>query len=428
MPADRRELRAELQRRRQSFPIRVVLAATGEELLAELCVRPHETIGELGRRLEALGLASSTSRLTVVNHLVEDVTMTSRLTLRELGLTAGDTLEVLRVQKRLLVSSSFDRTIRLWDFWSPSGQECEVVMHTDRAPVCMSADVASERLLVGFAEGSLELMSLRARDFGQRLKVYAGHPSAITTVAALWSDGLAVSAGPDSLVMCWDLAESEPLHRLKFHTDQILRVMAGRTPDARLLAASASADGVCVLWDLRQGQKLHKMTEESGKAGVRAGVMSVAVDWSSLRALTGLDTGYLRLWQLHADDDRGTVLRTLSGHRRHLAPAAVWTVSASWASTCMQQELVLSGGADAKLRLWDLGTGAQLCELLGHAAVIWGVSVDWQAGVLVSCSHDGTLRVWELQEHQGQGESHWTGRCNQVLDGHSKSVVCCVLP
>ena len=68
-----------------------------------------------------------------------------------------------------------------------------------------------------------------------------------------------------------------------------------------------------------------------------------------------------------------------------------------WAITVSQDgSLVFAGGEDQRARLFDLKTGKQLQEFVGHTGTIWGVALlpDGKHGV--TGSWDESLRVWDL--------------------------------
>ncbi|KAH9989898.1 WD40-repeat-containing domain protein [Russula compacta] len=74
--------------------------------------------------------------------------------------------------------------------------------------------------------------------------------------------------------------------------------------------------------------------------------------------------------------------------------------------------LVVSGGCDKDVRVWDVRTGLTLYVLRGHTSTVRCLKVLHNRPVAVSGSRDGTLRVWDVQR----------GRMLRVLVGHSSSV------
>ncbi|KAL6781451.1 hypothetical protein ACKKBG_A11200 [Auxenochlorella protothecoides x Auxenochlorella symbiontica] len=64
--------------------------------------------------------------------------------------------------------------------------------------------------------------------------------------------------------------------------------------------------------------------------------------------------------------------------------------------------LLASGGADGSLRLWCPATGACLGKTpAAHAGRVISLAHDASAGLLASCSQDGSLAVWRLDSSAG---------------------------
>ncbi|KII86052.1 hypothetical protein PLICRDRAFT_56515 [Plicaturopsis crispa FD-325 SS-3] len=76
--------------------------------------------------------------------------------------------------------------------------------------------------------------------------------------------------------------------------------------------------------------------------------------------------------------------------------------------------LVVSGGCDKVLRVWDVRSGYCIYVLHGHTSTIRCVKVLHNRPIAVTGSRDSTLRVWDIQK----------GRMLRLLLGHSLSVRC----
>ncbi|TFK75057.1 WD40 repeat-like protein [Pluteus cervinus] len=96
-------------------------------------------------------------------------------------------------------------------------------------------------------------------------------------------------------------------------------------------------------------------------------------------------------------------------------PASKWNdmccASQGWGQP---NALVVSGGCDKVLRVWDIQTGYCIYALPGHTSTIRCIRVLHNRPIAVTGSRDSTLRVWDVQR----------GRCLRVLSGHSGSVRC----
>ncbi|KAG8922003.1 hypothetical protein FRC02_012216 [Tulasnella sp. 418] len=95
----------------------------------------------------------------------------------------------------------------------------------------------------------------------------------------------------------------------------------------------------------------------------------------------------------------------------HLKPSDVCNTSIGWGQNT---SLVVSGGCDRDLRVWDLHNGYCLYALKGHTSTIRCLKVLDGRPIAISGSRDATLRVWDIQK----------GRCLHILSGHTNSVRC----
>ncbi|KAJ4474959.1 WD40 repeat-like protein [Lentinula aciculospora] len=76
--------------------------------------------------------------------------------------------------------------------------------------------------------------------------------------------------------------------------------------------------------------------------------------------------------------------------------------------------LVVSGGCDKVVRVWDIRSGYCIYVLRGHTSTIRCIKVLHNRPIAVSGSRDNTLRVWDVQR----------GRSLRILAGHTASVRC----
>jgi WD40 repeat protein len=122
---------------------------------------------------------------------------------------------------------------------------------------------------------------------------------------------------------------------------------------------------------------------------------------------SGGGDGTVRLWETTT----GRPLATLKGHT-----GGVWGVALS-----ADGRLLASGGGDGIVRLWSLadtrdhgenmlgmqeaGGGQLLATLKGHTGVVRGVALSADGRLVISGGYDGTVRLWESS----------TGTCLRTL-------------
>ncbi|EXJ89518.1 F-box and WD-40 domain-containing protein CDC4 [Capronia epimyces CBS 606.96] len=105
--------------------------------------------------------------------------------------------------------------------------------------------------------------------------------------------------------------------------------------------------------------------------------------------------------KIHVFNTVGEHQKTLKGH-----VMGVWAM-VPW------DDILVSGGCDRDVRVWDMSTGKSLHTLRGHTSTVRCLKMS-DANTAISGSRDTTLRIWDLT----------TGMCKNVLVGHQASVRC----
>ena len=77
-----------------------------------------------------------------------------------------------------------------------------------------------------------------------------------------------------------------------------------------------------------------------------------------------------------------------------------------------------SGSADKKIKIWlcNSNGGKNDCiqTLTGHAGWIKSIEITCNENHLLSCSHDKTIKLWNLED----------GTCVRTFQGHTEYVYC----
>ncbi|KAJ5641137.1 hypothetical protein N7528_000762 [Penicillium herquei] len=105
--------------------------------------------------------------------------------------------------------------------------------------------------------------------------------------------------------------------------------------------------------------------------------------------------------KIHVYNTNGDNQKTLLGH-----VMGVWAM-VPW------DDILVSGGCDREVRVWNMATGAAIHLLRGHTSTVRCLKMS-DRNTAISGSRDTTLRIWDLA----------TGTCRNVLVGHQASVRC----
>ena len=241
----------------------------------------------------------------------------------------------------------------------------------------------------------------------------AGCHSAPVSGLAVAPDGSILSAGGNTICK-WDAANGKQTRAFKGHTARVVRLAVHKS-----LLVSSSDDGTVRVWNLATGQESCCFEDSESRAELRG----VAVTPDASHVVVGAVDHTVRVWDV-ASGRRVAILRGHTAPVGHVAvtPDGLHVVSCSEDETVRMWELrtgketrvfeghgsrvlcvavtpessVLTGSSDGSVRVMDVGSGKQVRDLMGNSAPVCGVSLTPDGAHVVSCSVDGTVRVWSV--------------------------------
>lgn len=255
----------------------------------------------------------------------------------------------------MLLSGSFDNTIRIWDV--KTGQEFQRFQSHN----VLTLDISPDGRTVVAASSQAKSVQLWDLTSGLELHRYSA-----PDVNGIWSvtlspDGRDIVAGAgmggtigdmtwnhNADIIVWDRHTGQELRRLQGHT--IPAASLDFSPDGRTLlsgsccswiANDGTTDGTARLWNWQTGQEIQRFS--------------------------------------YGDYD---LLGVFSPDGRTAMFHASYT---SW------------GAADPFLRLVDVQTGQTLRQLYGHTSGIMGGAYTQDGHTFISVSYDGTIRLWDVE-------------------------------
>lgn len=326
-----------------------------------------------------------------------------------------------------LITGEADGIVRLWDVDSIGQRDELTTLRGHERPVTMIGFSPGRSMVISSSvDRTLRLWNLQTRRLAG---VLLGHADNITALA-VHPDGLHVaSASRDATVRIWDIDQGEVVALWHAEKREKLYIRTVTYSPDGLLLASGADDGRIRIWDARFGRLLHdfaahddKLLEiaftPDGKLLASAAGQLIKLwrvdDWTLARTLAGHRKGVFQIQfspdgrsLLSASDDKTVRLwdvesgKELADALEHASP--VWSVdfTADAAS-------IVSGCEDWTVHLWRIETGAGKTKFGRHEVLqladgpVWHVAFG-QYGkepVLGIAGQDRTIRVLNMQRYQ----------------------------
>jgi hypothetical protein len=200
---------------------------------------------------------------------------------------------------------------------------------------------------------------------------------------ALSPDGKKLaSGGCDRVAHVWGLsggvAGAKLEQSVENHADWVFGVAF--TADGKRLA-TASRDKTAKVWDLAAKESVLTFPDHQQP------VYGVALKPDGKVGYSVGEDNQLRTWNA-AGDQAGKQVRTSGGHGK-----AVLRLVAH-----PKQPLLVTCSADQTVRVWNADTGAAVKTLGGHTDYVYAVALSPDGGLVASGSFNGEVRVWKVAD------------------------------
>lgn len=368
-----------------------------------------------------------------------------------------DRVYAVKFRERVLATGSADGTVRLWD---PVSGACRRVLGIHDSGVWpVVLDATGSLLATGDADGVVTVWDTAT---GAPLHRLPGHSAPVYTVAFTADNATLVTGDASAAVRLWDLATGRLLGALPGHRGAVFR--ARFSPDGTLLATGDMGDGragTVRVWDVAGRRVLHTFSGHAGRvytldfhpggrflvsgdtegevrlwdlaAGAGAGVLGgcrgavyqVLFDPEGTLLAAGDSQGVVRLWRVAPEADpiavpltrqpaehRGSVW--VCKFRRHAEGAAGAAASGGSAGLAPETgSLLVTGGNDGVVRLWDPATGQGRRILRGHGRRIGTLSFSADSSLLAAGGNDGVVRLWHTPS--GRRLRELAGRSDRLV-------------
>ena len=231
---------------------------------------------------------------------------------------------------------------------------------------------------------------------GQVIRPIKAHDDTVEAVA--FAGNQVISAGNDEKVCVSDFSTGQKLGSLTEHVGRCLAVAVPtktNPQDGGLLFATGGADKMLKIWDAEKRRVVVNFDQ------CQSTVWCVAALMQPGRFVAGSGDGAIRVFGVRADgrarNDKEPAPRT--GFQGQAFGGAheggVYAITAA-----ANGQLLASGGADHKVKVWNLGRNRMEKEFTDAQGDVWGVAISPNSQLLAAASVDGHVRVYDLLQNQ----------------------------
>jgi WD40 repeat protein/serine/threonine protein kinase len=300
---------------------------------------------------------------------------------------------------RLLATTSFDKTTRIWDI--DTHQLIKLLFTPNRSPGQLNslAFAPDGGLLAGVDEQGIVLWRTGTWEVLRFLEAPT-RPNHWDNRLAFSHNGRRLLFRAMSGVKVWDTANWELL------TNECVPISGGlssglmaATADGRLLAMTVDPHNV----ELRAFQS-HRTIQ---RLYVGLEPMALAFSPNGNLLAEGTSDGSARIWETESAQ-----------------LLAEWKAHSSWLlgmAFSPNGDVLATSGADQLIQFWDVrqllrrgvtNAPANLRTLKGHRDQVWGLAFSNDGKTLASCGEDGTAKLWDLP--QSSSTAGFTQEVDQV--------------
>jgi WD40 repeat protein/serine/threonine protein kinase len=274
---------------------------------------------------------------------------------------------------KFLACAAEDMTVKVWDFSQP-GEPREPFTRLNAGTVVA---LSSDGRLLAWA-GRDETVTIY--DLGkQSIWRHLEHKGKVLCVAFSADDKWLASGGwGEKPARVWDLASGRESASFGEDLDRVVAVAF--SPTNQYLAAATR--NTAWVWDFRTREERHKLRGDTGLC------TSVAFDREGLQLAATYDNGTVSIWDL-------TDGRALFSARRHSDLAASVAFS-----PVDSGRIAFTKGNEVAVERWKETVGPEVRSLSGHLAGVRGLAFSRDGQTLVSADTRGLIKEWEPAAHQ----------------------------
>ena len=282
--------------------------------------------------------------------------------------------------QRFLISVSWDRTLKIWDF--ARGTLINTVEAHDQGILALAVTGNGDyHLATGGFDQTVKLWTL-ARD-GSNLElnqIFLGHLGSIHSLdfAPRWH--FLVSGSYDQTLKQWNLEQENE----EFSSyDSLGAIYALAVAPNQDFIAAAGGDGTVTLWQLGSGAKIAVLS------GNVSSVQSLAIAADSQIIAAGCVDGTVKIWQYDQEKSgHFAPIRVINAHNGQVT-SLVFAEEGQW---------LFTGGTDGEIKIWLANSQQAIATLTaadGRSSPISSLVLSPDYCHLAAAAADGSITIWE---------------------------------
>ncbi|HEX9037430.1 MAG TPA: AAA family ATPase [Ktedonobacterales bacterium] len=277
-----------------------------------------------------------------------------------------------------IVSGSDDMTVRLWD---TEGRLLRTWDEHTGAVQWVAFSPNGAWLASASADRSVHLYRrINGSDTPYAFdRPLTGHTGAVNRCAFSVDSALLASVADDKTARVWDLSGAIPPVVLEGHDGRVTTCLFTQNPTGGALLVTGSADRTLRVWSqpFRSGRSatLSGHTDRINDCALNPVAPNIVV--------SGGEDGWLRVWDVTSLSALQSFDSQRNGaHACAFTPDGVTVVAATWGNVGL---------------LWDWASGKPADALTGHGAGLNSCAVSPDGALAITGSADKSVRVWDLR-------------------------------
>ncbi|KAI9099092.1 hypothetical protein K1719_024859 [Acacia pycnantha] len=254
-----------------------------------------------------------------------------------------------------------------------------------------SVSDGSDYLFTGSRDGTLKRWAL-AEDAATCSATFESHVDWVND-SVLVGDNKLVSCSSDTTLKIWNpLSDGTCTGTLRQHSDYVTCLAAAEKNSN--IVASGGLGGEVFIWDLEAAlasvSQCNDILDEGCSNGIHGPGNSLPM--TSLRNISSANNNIIssNTTSMHTAQSHGYIPVTAKGHKE-----SVYALAMNEGGT-----LLVSGGTEKVVRVWDPRSGSKTMKLRGHTDNIRALLLDSTGRFCLSGSSDSMIRLWDLGQQR----------------------------